>query len=82
MHDISILSKDEPIYTQSGRFGGGVFIVDSYDPTIIYMSNESISLLEKIKNIGANGEKLLLSDNEIKMINRMIEVYTKPKNKS
>jgi len=45
--DIEILSATEPIYTQSGRYCGGVYVVDGYSVDRMYMDNAEIDVLKK-----------------------------------
>ena len=42
--DIEILSYTEPIYTQRGRYEGGVHIVDGYYFDRMYMSKEELGV--------------------------------------
>lgn len=45
--DIEILSLTEPIYTQTGRYGGGVYVVESYAVNRMYMSESESVILQK-----------------------------------
>ena len=36
--DIAVLSEREPIYTQPGRYGGGIYVTDNYHMNYIYFS--------------------------------------------
>ena len=38
--DIEELSLSEPIYTQAGRYGGGVYVLDDYYINRMYFSEE------------------------------------------
>ena len=79
--DIEILSYTEPIYTQTGRHGGGVYVVEGYNMDRMYMSEEEIAVLLKIKNEADHQNNELLLPGEEKTLERMIHTYTKPKNK-
>jgi predicted DNA-binding transcriptional regulator YafY len=78
--DIEILSYTEPIYTQTGRHGGGVYVVEGYNMDRMYMSEEEIAVLRKIKNEADHQNNELLLPGEEKTLERMIHTYTKPKN--
>lgn len=78
--DIEILSYTEPIYTQSGRHAGGVYVVDGYHTDRMYMSEEEIAILQKLKDEANKSNSCLLLPGEEKTLERMIRVYTKPKN--
>lgn len=78
--DIEVLSYTEPIYTQSGRHAGGVYVVDGYHMDRMYMSDEEITLLKKIKSIARTQTLGLLLPGEEKTLERMICAYSKPRN--
>ena len=77
--DIEILSYTEPIYTQSGRHAGGVYVVDGYHMDRMYMADEEIAILQKIKEEATMRYSGLLLPGEEKTLERMIQSYTKPK---
>lgn len=74
--DIEILSLNEPIYTQSGRYGGGVYVEKSYSMTRMYMSEEELGVLHKLADMADKHE---LDEREQKILNSIISAYTKPK---
>ena len=47
-NDILELSLSHPIYTQSGRHGGGIFVDDGYYLGKQFLSNEQKDLLESL----------------------------------
>ena len=78
--DIEILSYTEPIYTQSGRHAGGVYVVEGYHMDRMYMLEEEIAILQKIKDAANRHNSGLLLPGEEKILERIISTYTKPKN--
>lgn len=74
--DIEILSLNEPIYTQAGRYGGGVYVEEGYSMARMYMSDEELGVLRKLADIADKHE---LSDAERKILHSVILTYTKPK---
>ena len=78
--DIEVLSYTEPIYTQSGRHAGGVYVVDGYHLDRMYMSEEEIALLRKIKSVANTQNLSFLLPGEEKILERMICAYSKPRN--
>lgn len=76
--DINILSLTEPIFTQKGRYGGGIYIDGSYVMNRMYMSEHELFVLNKLKKIAENQEICILSLNEKKVLYSIIELYTKP----
>ena len=79
--DIEILSYTEPIYTQRGRYEGGVHIVDGYYFDRMYMSKEELSVLEKLHICAKEQRKCSLSSQELNILSHMIQLYTKPSRK-
>ena len=77
--DIEILSLREPIYTQSGRYGGGVYVTENYSIDRLYMSEEEENILRKLKKMAENHEKCILAGTEMLIFNRLIDEYSKPK---
>ena len=79
--DIEFLSYSEPIFTQFGKYGGGVYVVDDYCMDRMYMTDVEIHVLKKLY-IAANENSTLLSTDEMKMLESIISIYSKPKTKS
>ena len=78
--DIEVLSYTEPIYTQSGRHAGGVYVVEGYHMDRMYMSEDEIAVLEKIQVEANKQNPVLLLPGEAKTLERIIRSYAKPKN--
>lgn len=78
LRDIDELSVSEPIYTQTGRYGGGVYVMDGYEYGHMYMSDRELSLLHKVRCYSEKKEICDLSSDEIKTLTLMIAKYTKP----
>ncbi len=77
--DIEALSLTEPIYTQSGRYSGGIYVVDDYYIDRIYMTNEEITVLQKAYNCLKSCRETLFEE-EMKVFKNIILNYTKPTN--
>jgi predicted DNA-binding transcriptional regulator YafY len=78
--DVEVLSLTEPIYTQTGRYGGGVYITDAYSIDRMFMTNEELSVLHKICYFAVNSEKCVLNREELKTLEHIVSDYTKPTN--
>ena len=79
--DIEVLSLTEPIYTQSGRYGGGVYVMDGYYINRMYMNESEIRLLHKLYNLATAQEKCSLTQTELTVLKRITEDYSKPETK-
>ncbi len=76
--DIEILSLSEPIYTRSGRYGGGVYVMEEYVPTNLYMSNKESEILDKVYLIIKSQKKQVLTSEEMRVFEGIVKNYSKP----
>ena len=74
--DISILSSTEPIYTQSGRYTGGIYIVHNRSHTSYTLSHQEVSLLKKLLEYLQQNDVELFSHDEIELLSVIILKYT------
>lgn len=77
--DIEVLSYTEPIYTQPGRYGGGVYVVDGYSIDRMYMTTEELSVIQKLIDAAEKQTVCIISAHELQVIKKVIVIYTKPK---
>ena len=75
--DIETLSRTEPIYTQFGKYGGGVYVVEGYSMDRMYMKNSELDVLQKLY-IAADKYKNLLTTDEKNLLKSLISQYSKP----
>ena len=76
--DVEILSSSEPIYTQPGKYGGGVYMVEGYSMDRMYMNKQELDVLRKLY-IAADEQSSLLTDDEKNLLRYIISQYSKPK---
>lgn len=79
--DIEILSAKEPIYTQCGRYGGGVYVMEDYYIDRIYMSEKELTLLRKLSALAETEAVCRLTGEEYSLLKIIIFQYTKPNNR-
>ena len=79
--DIETLSRTEPIYTQFGKYGGGVYVVDGYSLDRMYMTAQEIDVLKKIYTMIDENDRLL-TEEEKKLLHLIISQYSKPTTKA
>lgn len=72
--DIDELTFLMPLYIKSGRHDGGVYVDDNYTMDRMYMTDEEISLLNKLKIIAEDK----LSSRENSLLEFIIKSYSKP----
>lgn len=78
--DIEALSLIAPIYTKTGRYLGGVYIVNEYNMDRMYMNDIEIGVLKKIlKSTELNS--CILTFDEKSVLKSIISQYTNPKSK-
>ena len=75
--DIEALSLKEPIYTRTGRYGGGIYVMDGYYIDRMYMSDEESEVLIKVFKFAVPQDAL--DSNEVQILRHIIDKYTKPK---
>ena len=75
--DIEILSLSEPIYTQSGRYGGGVYVDGGYKLDRMYMKENELAVLNKLLKMSNIKSVCDLSKSETAILQNIISQYTK-----
>ena len=75
--DISKLSSRFPIYTQAGRYGGGVYLNDIYTDVPIYISETDLIILYKILDFIDNNTCVILENDEIAIFRRIVINFEK-----
>ena len=76
--DIEVLSLTEPIYTKTGRYYGGVYVMEGYYVNNMYLPEEEIDLLKKINEAETDSGIYALTVSERGRLNKMIDSYSKP----
>lgn len=76
--DIEILSVSNPIYTKSGRYAGGIYVLDTFFMDRMYMSDSEIDVMQKVSLL-LNKKSLDLSEMDINIFNNIISLYKRPK---
>ena len=69
--DIQTLMLSYPIYTTTGRYAGGVHVVDGYRLGRTYITEKQTALLEKLA-AGLNGE-------DLETLTSILKKFTEPK---
>lgn len=76
--DIEILSLTEPIYTQTGLYRGGIYVVENYSVSRMYLSDKEIVILHKLYKMALKKWKCVLTDDELSILKDVITNYSKP----
>lgn len=76
--DIQILSLQEPIYTQTGRYNGGVYILNSFSTDKTYFSDKESDVMRRVLDILMYEKQISLSEEDISIVKRIVTNYTKP----
>lgn len=77
LRDISLLSRNKPITSTTGRYGG-IYITDYKKIDLLYLKDEEIALLEKIHSNLDIPIRESLSSDEISLLCDMISFYKSP----
>ena len=76
--DIELLSLTEPIYTQCGRYGGGVYIMPDYRSGNRYRSFQELEVLKKLALFVNNSKFTVLEKKEKDILENIILQYNNP----
>lgn len=76
--DIDELGYLIPLEIKTGRYEGGVYVMQGYKWDKAYMSAEDIALLIKIKKVGEKKERLVFESDELRRLERIISTYSLP----
>lgn len=79
--DINNLSLYEPIYTQTGRYEGGVYIMENYTLTHLYMTVEETTALKKLLLHAKECTYCKITLSEIIFLEQIIKKYSLPEHK-
>ncbi len=77
--DVEILSLTAPIYTQCGRYDGGIYVTEGYVHDRMYMTDGEIAVLQKLAGLAERQAACRLQAGELAVLERIIAQYTKPK---
>ena len=69
--DIESLSRTEPIFTQTGKYCGRVFVVEGFSIDRMYMKDAKLDILQKL-HIAADEQGYLLTDDEKGLLRSLI----------
>ena len=78
LRDIEALSATEPIYTQCGRHGGGVYVTENYSMDRMYMNENELAVLHKLDSLADENAVCKLDKRERDLLGLIIVQYTKP----
>lgn len=70
--DIEILSLTEPIYTKTGRYGGGVYIMDGLRKSRLSSLREQTQLIKKLRSMTDASRRTVFTDSELKVIDSLV----------
>ena len=79
--DIDELGYLIPLETKTGRYDGGVYVMDNYRWDKQYMSAEETEFLKNIKRKATEGTVIILNEKEFRILDMIIEAYSVPQRK-
>lgn len=79
--DLETLSLTEPIYTQAGRYGGGVYVLTEEPLSRIVLTFEEFKVLHKLCSCVENKEDFCLTAEDIILLKNIIKVSSIRKNR-
>ena len=76
--DVDALTNLYPIYTQTGRYGGGVYVIEGFYFDRMYFNDNELCVMNKILYFIENNDLYILSNSELNVFRKLISDYTKP----
>ena len=76
--DINEISTAIPIYIKTGRYEGGVYVMEGYYLERLYMKKSEIALLRKVRESLLKYDNCSLDDYEMQKFSKLIENYSPP----
>lgn len=76
--DIDALSMTSPLYTQQGRYDGGVYVVDGYSIDRMYFADRETDVLRRLI---ADAEALgfcRIDSSDLRILKELLASYSKP----
>lgn len=81
LRDISLLILTEPIDTKTGRYGGGVYVIEGANSRRLYMKDEETKFFyDFISDLEARSNECF-SEDKIQSLKNLVSLYEKPKRK-
>lgn len=75
--DLDALCLSEAIYTVPGRYGGGVYVLDTFNPNFKQFNEKEIEVLKKIICYLEIAKEYEFSEDEIRTLKNLLKTYTK-----
>ena len=76
--DIEALSRTVPIYTQSGRYGGGVYVAEGFTMDRMYMTDRELRVLHKLAESPDGRRTVTPTSEDRAVLDAIITLYTRP----
>ena len=76
--DIEALSRTVPIYTQSGRYGGGVYVAEGFTMDRMYMTDRELRVLHKLAESPDGRRTVAPTSEDRAVLDAIITQYTRP----
>lgn len=74
--DVETLSITEPIYTQCGRFSGGVYVMENRSMDKSYLTDSEYAVLHKVLMFAKNKSVCELEEKEIEILEKYMRTLS------
>ena len=75
--DLEVLCLDEAIYTVPGRYTGGVYVLDTFNPNFKRFNETEVKVLTKVICYFEREKVSIFSDDEIIVLKILLQTYSK-----
>lgn len=73
--DIEYISRFEPIYTKTGRYGGGVYVEEGFDMDKVYIDESVQYILEKILDFVSRNKPIVFTSVDLDIIAKIVDTH-------
>ena len=76
--DIEALSLTAPLYTQQGRYDGGVYVMDGYSADRMYFAERETAVMRRLVADAEATGYCRLDASELRILKELLAAYSKP----
>lgn len=76
--DIEALSLTAPLYTQQGRYDGGVYVMDGYSADRMYFSERETNVMRRLIEDAEAMGYCRIDASELRILKELLAAYSKP----
>lgn len=76
--DVEMLSLTEPLYTRSGRYDGGVYIMEGYSMNRMYFKDKETDAMRRVITTVEKSGEYRIDQSDLSVLKEMLAAYSRP----